>query len=224
MVCIPCKYAFMMCQWDWPWPHLEPSRTSTVSHPVENVALPVVDIDMFPGPAFLLAADMPQNVVLPRSGYRYPCWALGGHVGPMLGHVVPVLNLRWAKNGVFLEAIWGLGWAYAGGKRMVCWAHVGSRYAAMLGVVVNCQETHTHSIRPEHCGMFHSQFASQPCCYTYVIWHGSSAFNVNMGMYKLWENFSKQRMEADTKRRRKKTTWKADVDASFLTRSPKAQW
>ena len=88
---------------------------------------------MFPGPAFLLAADMPQNVVLPRSGYRYPCWALGGHVGPMLGHVVPVLNLCWAKNGVFLEAIWGLGWAYAGGKRLVCWGLCWRKKNGMLG-------------------------------------------------------------------------------------------
>ena len=147
----------------------------------------VVDIDIFHGPAFLLAADMPQNVALPRFGYRYPCWPLGGHVGPMLGHVVPVLNLCWAKNGVFLEAIWGLSWAYVGGKRMVCWAHVGSRYAAMLGVVVNCQETHTHSIRPEHGGMFHSQFCFAAMLlhvrYLTAFKHGWNMFGLHSTLY-----------------------------------------
>ena len=94
-----------------------------------------------------------------------------GLLGAMLGlcwaMLFLFLNLCWAKNGVFLEAIWGLSWAYAGGKRMVCWAHVGSRYAAMLRVVVNCQETHTHSIGPEHRGMFHSQF-----CFAAMLLHG----------------------------------------------------
>ena len=52
------------------------------------------------------------------------CWSMPGSWGPCCGHVEPLLSSCWA--------IRGLSWAYVGGNRMLCWAHVAIN--AMLGL------------------------------------------------------------------------------------------
>jgi hypothetical protein len=53
--------------------------------------------------------------------------------------------------------------------------------------VVNCQETHTHSIRPEHGGMFHSQFCFAAMLlhvrYLTAFKHGWNMFGLHSTLY-----------------------------------------